>query len=255
MKIVRFVENGAARVGVLRDGMVFRAHGTPFATLDIGEAVGPLEDLRLLPPVEPTKIIGVGLNYARHVTEHDPNRQIPSEPVLFMKPTTALIPHGGTILLPPGDRIELEAELCVVISRQAYRVSEDAAPDYILGYTCGNDVSHRDFQRKDGQWVRAKGFDTFAPIGPAIETEIDPADLAITSRLNGQVRQQSRTAHMLFRPAFLVSFISNVMTLLPGDIIMTGTPEGVAALAPGDTIEVEIEGIGILRNDVAARDA
>jgi len=158
------------------------------------------------------------------------------------------------ILLPPGNRIDHEAELCIVIGRRASRVPEAQALDYVLGYTCGNDVSHRDYQRKDGQWVRAKGFDTFCPLGPVIATDLDPNDLAIQSRLNGEVRQNSRTSNMIFSPVFLVSFISNVMTLEPGDVIMTGTPEGVGPMQPGDTIEVEIEGIGTLRNTTRARD-
>lgn len=160
----------------------------------------------------------------------------------------------GTILLPPGNRIDYEAELCLVVGRRARRVPESEALEYLLGYTCGNDVSHRDFQYKDGQWVRGKGFDTFCPLGPWIETELDPSDLAIRSRLNGELRQNSRTSEMLFSPAFLVSFISHVMTLEPGDIIMTGTPYGVGPMNPGDVIEVEIEGIGVLRNLVGARD-
>lgn len=161
----------------------------------------------MLPPVErPSKIVAVGLNYAAHVTENDPTRKIPDEPVLFLKPPSALLGHGGTILLPPGNRIDYEAELCLVVGRRARRVPESEALEYLLGYTCGNDVSHRDFQYKDGQWVRGKGFDTFCPLGPWIETELDPSDLAIRSRLNGELRQNSRTSQMLF--SLLFSFRS-----------------------------------------------
>ncbi|MBX5445233.1 fumarylacetoacetate hydrolase family protein [Sphaerobacter sp.] len=256
MKIARFVEGGQPRLGIVEDGVVYRAEGDLFdpGALRRGDAVGPLDEVELLTPVQPGKIVAVGLNYALHVTENDPTRQVPDEPVLFMKPTSALLPHGGVILLPPGNRIDHEAELCIVIGRRASRVPEAQALDYVLGYTCGNDVSHRDYQRKDGQWVRAKGFDTFCPLGPVIATDLDPNDLAIQSRLNGEVRQNSRTSNMIFSPVFLVSFISNVMTLEPGDVIMTGTPEGVGPMQPGDTIEVEIEGIGTLRNTTRARD-
>lgn len=257
MKITRFVEDGQPRLGIVEGDTVYRAEGELLdgpGALQKGAVAGTLESLDLLPPVEPGKIVAVGLNYAAHVTENDPTREVPDEPVLFMKPTSALLPHGGVIELPPGDRIDYEAELCIVMGRRAYRVSEDEALDYVLGYTAGNDVSHRDYQRKDGQWVRAKGFNTFCPLGPVIATDIDPNQLAIQSRLNGEVRQHSNTSDMIFKPAFLISFISNIMTLEPGDVIMTGTPEGVGGMKPGDTIEVEIEGIGILRNTTRARE-
>ncbi|GBD15476.1 Ureidoglycolate lyase [bacterium HR26] len=254
MKIARVLVDGGPALAIVEDGIAYRAEGELFGRLRRGPEIGAFDQLTVLPPVEPSKIVAVGLNYAAHVTENDPTRQIPDEPVIFMKPPSALLGHGGRILLPPGDRIDYEAELCIVIGREAYRVPETAALDYVLGYTCGNDVSHREYQRKDGQWVRAKGFDTFCPLGPVIETELDPSDLAIQSRLNGEVRQSSRTSNMLFGPAFLVSFISNVMTLKPGDVIMTGTPEGVGPMRPGDVIEIEVEGIGVLRNPVAARD-
>ncbi|MDW7982459.1 MAG: fumarylacetoacetate hydrolase family protein [Thermomicrobium sp.] len=256
MRLARIVVDGVSIPVVVEDGWAYEAEGDWFAGPPRrGRAVGPFERFTVLPPIErPSKIVAVGLNYAAHVTENDPTRTIPDEPVLFLKPPSALLGHGGTILLPPGNRIDYEAELCLVIGRRARRVRESEALNYVLGYTCGNDVSHRDFQYKDGQWVRGKGFDTFCPLGPWIETEVDPRDLAIVSRLNGQVRQNSRTSQMLFPPAFLVSFISNVMTLEPGDIIMTGTPYGVGPMVPGDVIEVEIEGIGVLRNPVGARD-
>lgn len=254
MKIVRFSEDGEPRYGIVEDGIVYRGEGDLFSGLRKGAEVGPFDGLTILPPVAPSKIVAVGLNYALHVTENDPTRQIPTEPVIFMKPTTALIGHGGVIELPPADRIDYEAELCIVIGKEAYRVAEERALDYVLGYTCGNDVSHRDYQRKDGQWVRAKGFNTFCPLGPVIETDLDPGNVAIQSRLNGEVRQNSHTSNLIFNPAFLISFISNVMTLLPGDVIMTGTPEGVGPMKPGDTIEVEVEGIGTLRNTTRARE-
>ena len=254
MKICRYVDNGSPKYGVVEDGVVYEADGDLFRGLTKGARVGAMDSLTILPPVEPSKIVAVGLNYALHVTENDPSRQLPTEPVLFMKPQTALLGHGGAIELPEGDRIDHEAELCIVMGKKASRVSEADALDYILGYTCGNDVSHRVFQRKDGQWVRAKGFDTFCPLGPVIETDLDTSNISIQGRLNGEVKQSSNTSNLIFKPAFLVSFISEVMTLLPGDVIMTGTPEGVSPMKPGDTIEVEIEGIGTLRNTTKARD-
>jgi 2-keto-4-pentenoate hydratase/2-oxohepta-3-ene-1,7-dioic acid hydratase in catechol pathway len=208
----------------------------------------------MLPIDRPGKIVCVGLNYAAHVTESDPNRAMPDEPVLFMKPTSALAPQGGQIAIAnPDNNTDYEAELVVVIGKRASRVSEADAAGYVLGYTAGNDVSDRVLQRKDGQWVRAKGFDTYCPLGPWIETDLDVSDVKVESRLNGEVRQSSRTSDMIFKPFFLVSYVSDVMTLEPGDVIMTGTPEGVGPMKPGDTIEVEVGGVGVLRNPVVAR--
>lgn len=256
MRLARILVEGVPTPVIVSQGIAYRSEGEWFGSCPRrGEALGTFESFAALPPIErPSKIVAVGLNYADHVTENDPTRKIPEQPVLFLKPPSALLGYGGTILLPPGDRIDYEAELCLVRGRRAQRVREAEALDYVLGYTCANDVSHRDYQYKDGQWVRAKGFDTFCPVGPWIETELDPSDLAIVSRLDGQLRQSSRTSQMLFPPAFLVSFISSVMTLEPGDLILTGTPYGVGPLWPGAVIEVEIEGIGALRNPVGARD-
>ncbi|MFW6075976.1 MAG: fumarylacetoacetate hydrolase family protein [Chloroflexota bacterium] len=254
MKIVRYSENGAPQYGIVENGDIFRAEGDLFDGLTRGDRVGTLDELDLLTPVDPSKIIAIGLNYALHVTENDPTREVPTEPVIFMKPQTSLLPHGGVIELPPAERIDYEAELCMIIGREAYRVSEDEALDYVFGYTCGNDVSHRDYQRKDGQWIRAKGFNTFTPLGPVIETDLDPNNVAIQSRLNGEVRQDNHTSNLLFNPQVLIAAITDVMTLYPGDVIMTGTPEGVGPMQPGDTIEVEVEGIGVLRNTCRARD-
>jgi len=256
VRLARIIVDGRPTPVVVEGDIAYEAIGDWFAGAPRrGRELGPFESFTVLPPVErPSKIVAVGLNYAAHVTENDPTRKIPDEPVLFLKPPSALLGHGGTILLPPGNRIDYEAELCIVIGRRASRVRETEALDYVLGYTCGNDVSHRDQQYKDGQWVRGKGYDTFCPLGPWIETELDPSDLAIVSRLNGELRQNARTSQMLFPPAFLIAFIANVMTLEPGDVIMTGTPYGVGPMVPGDTIEVEIEGIGVLRNPVGARD-
>lgn len=258
MKIARFLDSGHAQLGIVEDGIVYRAEGDVFAgpgALRRGEAVGELEALAqrgaLLPPVAPGKIVAVGLNYALHVTENDPTRQVPDEPVLFMKPTSALLPHGGVIALPPGNRIDYEAELCIVIGRRASRVPEAQALDYVLGYTCGNDVSHRDYQRKDGQWVRAKGFDTFCPLGPVIETELSPSAV-LRTRLNGELKQEAPISDMVHDIPSIVAYASSVFTLLPGDVILTGTPSGIGPMKPGDTVEVEVEGVGSLVNPVRA---
>jgi 2-keto-4-pentenoate hydratase/2-oxohepta-3-ene-1,7-dioic acid hydratase in catechol pathway len=253
MKFVRFQDGGEARYGVLEGDAVYASKGDPFAGLTKTDLVGKVDDLSLLPPIQPGKIVCVGLNYVAHVTENDPTRTVPEEPVLFMKPPSALIAHGEPIKIAnPGNRTDHEAELVVVMGKKARNVAVADVPGYVLGYTCGNDVSDRVLQRKDGQWIRAKGFDTYCPLGPCVETELDLSDAKVESRLNGTVRQSQTTAGMIWSAHTLVSFISGVMTLEPGDIIMTGTPEGVGPMQPGDTIEVEVGGIGVLRNPVAA---
>ncbi len=256
MKIVRYQDaaTGDGRYGLVEDQTVYAADGDPFASGGLtprGEA-GPLDGLTLLPPVQPGKIVCVGLNYVAHVTENDATRQVPDEPVLFMKPPSALIGPGEPIRIAnPDHRTDYEAELAIVIGARARNVAEADAAQYVLGYTCGNDVSDRVLQKKDGQWVRAKGYDTYCPLGPCIVTGLDIADVPVRSRLNGEPRQSQTTASMIFPPHFLIAFISRVMTLDPGDVILTGTPEGVGPMRPGDTIEVEVGGIGVLRNPVA----
>ncbi|HEX5505094.1 MAG TPA: fumarylacetoacetate hydrolase family protein [Thermomicrobiales bacterium] len=256
MHIVRYRDGDAARLGVVDGDAVRAAGGELFGTLIPGERVGALADAALLPPVAPSKIVAVGLNYADHVAESGTPRDLPAAPVLFMKPPSSLLGHGGTILLPAGaEPVHYEAELAVVIGRRARHVRREEAYDYVLGLTCGNDVSARNYQQQDGQLGRAKGFDTFTPLGPWIATDLRADDLAIQSRLNGEVEQSSNTRHLLFDVPNLIEFIAGVMTLLPGDVIMTGTPAGVGPLRPGDRIEVEIEGIGTLANGVAAESA
>ncbi|HEU0116273.1 MAG TPA: fumarylacetoacetate hydrolase family protein [Thermomicrobiales bacterium] len=256
MRIIRYRDvEGHDRYGIVEGDRAYRAEGEPFSQhgLRRGVELGPAAALTLLPPVVPGKIVCVGLNYAAHVTENDPSRVVPDEPVLFMKPPSALIGAGQAIVIAhPDHRTDYEAELAIVIGRQGRAIAEADAPAFILGYTCGNDVSDRTLQKKDGQWVRAKGFDTYCPLGPWIETDFDPSDRAVVSRRNGDTKQSQRTSAMIFKPAFLVSFISDVMTLEPGDVILTGTPEGVGPMQPGDLIEVEIEGIGVLANPVVA---
>jgi 2-keto-4-pentenoate hydratase/2-oxohepta-3-ene-1,7-dioic acid hydratase in catechol pathway len=194
--------------------------------------------------------VAVGLNYRDHAAEM--KKPIPQEPMLFMKPSTAVVAHEDKIIYPKhmSSRVDYEGELAVVIGKRTKWVDEDEAFSYVFGYTCINDVTARDLQAKDVQYTRAKGFDTFAPIGPVIETELDPTDLEISTFLNNERRQHSRTSELIFNVPRLVSFISRVMTLLPGDIIATGTPSGIGTMKSGDKVEVEIEGIGVLRNYV-----
>ncbi len=242
MKIYRFLHHGTPAVGLADGDHVFRYDGTDALHLGarVEEPPHAIASLQLLPPVTPSKIVAVGRNYADHAKEL--GNDTPAEPVIFLKPPSALLPPNGTIVRPPqSQRVDFEGELAIVIGKQGT----------VLGYTCANDVTARDLQKKDVQFTRAKSFDTFAPIGPCIETAISPGDLGITTRVNGAVKQSGRTSMMVFDCAFIIAFISSVMTLLPGDVIFTGTPAGVGPLAAGDVVEVEIEGIGVLRNLVA----
>jgi len=200
--------------------------------------------------VAPSKIVCVGRNYAEHAKEL--GNEAPTEPILFLKPPSAVLAPGGTIVRPPqSQRVDFEGELAIVISRRARGVPRAQWRDYILGFTCANDVTARDLQKKDVQFTRGKSFDTFCPIGPEIETDLDPSALSLVTRVNGEVKQNGNTRDMIFKPDFLIEFITAVMTLCPGDVILTGTPSGVGPLNAGDDVEVEIEGIGTLRNHVA----
>jgi 2-keto-4-pentenoate hydratase/2-oxohepta-3-ene-1,7-dioic acid hydratase in catechol pathway len=207
----------------------------------------PIDDVRLLAPVLPSKGVAVGKNYAAHAAEF--GGEVPVEPLRFLKPSTAVAGPGDPIPLPPiSRRVDYEGELAVVIGRLARHVPAEEAGKFILGYTCGNDVTLRDLQKKDGQWTRAKGFDGSCPLGPWIETVLDPTDVRIETRVNGDTRQFASTTDMVFGVGTLIEFVTAFMTLLPGDVLMTGTPEGVGKLEPGDLVEVEIEGIGTLAN-------
>ena len=207
-----------------------------------------IEDYRFLPPVKPTKIVCVGLNYVDHAEEL--NMEIPEEPIIFLKPPSAVIGHEDVIVMPKiSRRVDYEGEIAVVIGKKCKNVKREEAMDYVLGYTCFNDVTARDLQSRDWQWIRAKSFDTFAPIGPYIVTEM-PEKLKIKTRLNGRVVQKSDTSNLIFDIPTLIGFISNVMTLEKGDVIATGTPAGVGELNPGDRVEVEIENVGTLINYV-----
>lgn len=210
-----------------------------------------LDEVKLLAPVKPSKIVAVGLNYADHIAEM--GNTPPPNPIIFIKPQTAVIGPGEHIVLPPSSqRVDYEAELAVVIGKKCRSVRPQEAPSFILGYTCFNDVTARDLQKKDGQWTRAKSFDTFAPLGPWINTNLDPSALHIECRLNGELKQSSSTSNLLFSVFELVAFISEIMTLLPGDVIATGTPQGVGPMKDGDLVEVYVEGIGTLSNPVKA---
>ncbi len=224
--------------------------GTPFVAWEPTETVVEWEEARLLAPVIPTKIVAVGKNYAGHADEM--GAEVPDTPILFMKPPTSVIGPLQPIRLPAqSNEVHHEAELAVVIGTVTHQVPiEDVGP-HILGYTAANDVTARDLQRSDGQWTRPKGFDSFCPLGPAIDTDLDPQEgLAIVARVNGETRQSATTAELVFGVGELIAFISSVMTLLPGDVILTGTPAGVGPIEVGDRVEVEIEGIGVLVNPV-----
>jgi 2-keto-4-pentenoate hydratase/2-oxohepta-3-ene-1,7-dioic acid hydratase in catechol pathway len=210
----------------------------------------PLDEVRLVAPVAPTKIVCVGRNYREQAAEL--GNDLPAEPLLFLKAPSSIIAHEEAITLTPfSARVEHEGELAVVIGRRARRINDDEDPlSYVLGYTCLNDVTARDLQRKDVQFTRAKSFDTFCPVGPYVVTDIDPLDLRVETRVNGEVRQRGRTSEMAFSVPFLIRYISRMMTLEAGDVISTGTPAGVAQLLDGDTVEVEVEQIGTLRNPV-----
>ena len=215
----------------------------------IGGREYEMDKVTILPPCKPTKIVCVGLNYKDHAAEM--KEKLPDEPVLFLKPPSSVIGHGGDILYPKqSHQVDYEAELGIVINKRARHVKAQHAKDHILGYTCFNDVTARDLQKKDVQWTRAKSFDTFSPVGPFVVTDIDPKKLAIQSRLNGKVMQSSNTDNMIFDAYQLVEFISGVMTLEHGDVIATGTPSGIGPMNKGDIIEIEIEKVGTLRNKV-----
>jgi 2-keto-4-pentenoate hydratase/2-oxohepta-3-ene-1,7-dioic acid hydratase in catechol pathway len=251
MRIVRFqtTAHAPASWGWVSDDRIGVMEGSPFGEFRREEAILPLEAARLLAPVIPGKIIGVGRNYAAHAAEHD--AAVPQIPLVFLKPSSAVIGPGEAILLPPqSTQVEHEGELAVVIGEGGRWIRPEEAEARILGYTIANDVSARDLQRTDSQWARAKGFDTFCPLGPWIETEMDPSDAIIRCTVNGQLRQMGSTRDMVFPVRQLVAFISSVMTLEPGDVILTGTPSGVGPIVAGDEVVVEIEGLGRLVNPV-----
>ncbi len=249
MKLLRFLHQGRPSHGMLNGDEVVQLEGdffNPFRPLRTFHA---FSQIQLLPPCSPSKIVAIGLNYRDHAKEL--NFPVPDTPVLFLKPPTTVIGPGEAVLYPAASsQVDYEAELGIVMKDRARNISPADARDHILGYTCANDVTARDLQKKDRQWTRAKSFDTFCPVGPWIETDLNPDDLLIESYLNGERRQSSRTSQFIFTADYLVSFVSGIMTLEPGDLIITGTPAGVGSMKPGDEIEVRIEGIGSLMNTV-----
>lgn len=249
-RICRFqTQSGGEHWGLLGKNSVEEIVPDPFGPYAPTGLAWPLKAVQLLAPCRPSKIVCVGVNYGDHASEF--GKSLPDEPLIFLKPPSAIIAPGEPIRLPSvSKRVDHEGELAIVIGREAYKVSRAAARSHILGYTIMNDVSARDIQKKDGQWARAKGFDTFGPLGPWIAVGIDPDDLKIEVFLNGKRKQNARTSQMVYKADALVSFISQAMTLFPGDVISTGTPSGVSPMKKGDKVEVRIEKIGSLINPV-----
>jgi 2-keto-4-pentenoate hydratase/2-oxohepta-3-ene-1,7-dioic acid hydratase in catechol pathway len=249
MRLVRFLVQGSPAYGILDNDEVVELGEDAYASLSYRRAVHRAAGVRLLAPCVPTKIIAVGLNYRDHASEL--GMAVPETPILFLKPPTTVIGPDDDIRFPAMSRqVDYEGELGIVIKDRVSRIAPAGVRQHILGYTCANDVTARDLQKQDGQWTRAKGFDTFCPVGPWIETDLDPNDLQIETYLNGERRQSSRTSQFVFGVDHLVSFISQVMTLEPGDLIITGTPAGIGPMERGDSVEVRIEGIGSLINKV-----
>jgi 2-keto-4-pentenoate hydratase/2-oxohepta-3-ene-1,7-dioic acid hydratase in catechol pathway len=250
MRFVRYIDkNNTTRYGWIYADQVGPIEGSPFSEYRRLEVDTPVSSVKLLPPVVPGKIICVGRNYVEHAREHQ--AEVPKIPLLFMKPTSACIGINDAIVHPPQTKqMEHEGELTVIIGKQGRWIPAEQALNFVLGYTIANDVTARDLQQLDGQWTRAKGFDTFCPMGPWIETDFDPSDALITCRVNDELRQMASTREMVFTVSQLIAFASTIMTLEPGDVILTGTPAGVGILLPGDTVKIEIEGIGTLSNPV-----
>lgn len=259
MKFCRFLpleagtsQSSSGICGLLEGNQIREISGAPWGEWARGSRTWPLAQVRLLAPAEPTKIVCVGRNYAAHAAEL--GNEVPKEPLIFLKPPSSVIgPEEAIILTRYSQRVEHEGELAVVMGRRCTHLSDTDDPrPYILGYACLNDVTARDLQKSDVQFTRAKGFDTFCPIGPHIETQLDPADVLVETQVNGAPRQSGRTSLMVYPVLFLVRWISRMMTLLPGDVIATGTPAGVGPLVAGDVVQVSVEGIGTLRNSVRA---
>ena len=252
MRFVRFQQKDELpRFGWLHENKIGEIEGDLFGAYKRLKAEIPLKDVRLLAPSTPGKIVCVGRNYVEHAKEL--GNEVPKMPLIFLKPPSSILDPGGTILLPQQSaQVEHEAELVAVVGKRGRNVTAETARDYLMGYTIGNDVTARDLQKTDGQWTRAKGFDTFCPFGPWIDTDFDPSDALVTCRVNGQMRQLASTRDMVFSIGMITAYISSIMTLEPGDLIFTGTPAGVSQLKAGDTVEVEIDGLGLLSNPVKA---
>jgi 2-keto-4-pentenoate hydratase/2-oxohepta-3-ene-1,7-dioic acid hydratase in catechol pathway len=251
VKVARFSNGAEPRFGIV-DGpelVVLKGHPLVAGYQTTGERI-PLKEVKLLAPTIPSKIVCIGKNFADHAAEI--GEEVTVEPLIFFKPSSAIIGHGDAIVIPPQSKqVELEAELCLVIGKLAKNVSEEKALEYLWGVTIANDVTARDLQAGDGQWARSKGFDTFCPLGPWVETEFVPDGQVIESRINGEIRQNVAITEMVHKVPAIISYVSKNMSLLPGDIILTGSPAGISVINSGDLIECEIEGIGILSNPVA----
>ncbi len=251
MKIVRFAIDKKVRYGILDGESIQGIEDKPYRHLKPTDSYYQLSEVKLLSSCLPSKIVALGLNYRKHAEEV--KAPLPNAPLIFLKPSTAVIGPEENITYPSAShRVDYEGELGVVIKKPVWRVSIEDAMDYVLGYTCFNDVTARDLQNSDMQWTRAKGFDTFAAVGPCIETELDPGNVVLETYLNGELKQHTNTNDLIYSIPELINFISHVMTLLPGDIIATGTPTGIGPMYPGDTVEIKIEKIGTLRNYVAS---
>ncbi|MCB2192427.1 MAG: fumarylacetoacetate hydrolase family protein [Deltaproteobacteria bacterium] len=247
--IARFSYEGKVRYGLVSGGRLRLYEGSPFSGGKPGKQTAPLSKVRLLAPCRPSKVVAVGLNYKAHAKEV--KKALPAEPMIFMKPSTSVIGPGEKIVRPAiSERVDHESELGVVMGRSCRLVSPEEAEDYVLGYTCLNDVTARDLQARDGQYTRAKGFDTFCPLGPVIALDLDPRKLQVKAVVNGETRQNTNTSDMIFDVYQLVSFVSQVMTLNPGDVIATGTPSGISPLQAGDEVAIVIQGVGVLSNPV-----
>ena len=257
MKILRYGANGSTSYGILEeDGAIRQLAGCPFESLDESGETTHLDNVSVLAPIGMPRLIGVGLNYLAHAEEGGATP--PDQPMLFMLPSTAVLDPEEPIVYPrQGQNVHFEGELSVIIGKKARRVAEADALDYVFGYTCGNDVSERVIQAKEmsnGCMLIGKGFDTFKPLGPYIATGLDSTNLELTTRVNGEVKQHTNTDDLIFPVAQLIAYISEAVTLLPGDVIMTGTPSGVGPVQPGDVVEIEISGVGVLRNPVVAEE-
>jgi 2-keto-4-pentenoate hydratase/2-oxohepta-3-ene-1,7-dioic acid hydratase in catechol pathway len=253
LKLIRYAADDHVQYGVLDGSDIFAMDGDPFADFSIGRLIGTIRDVQLLPPCVPTKIIAVGLNYTDPSQDRLP--PLPDEPILSFKPPSSAIGSGAPIVWPKtSSRVDFEGEVAVVIGRTARNVEPHDVARYVLGVTCANDVTARDLQRREGQWAKAKGFDTFCPLGPCIDTTVDPTSCTLITRVNREVRQSTSTESLHFGAYLLVSYISKIMTLCPGDVILTGTPPGTGPLKVGDVVEVEVEGVGVLWNPVVAEE-
>jgi len=261
MQICRYMSANGPAWGAVEGGQVYALQDNPLEAFEVGTAprveydkrIGAAGNVALLAPVAPPKMLCIGRNYAEHAAER--GHEVPKEPLVFLKPPTTLIGPGQPIVLRSHNgNVHHEAELAIVIGRGGFNIPQEMALDHVLGYTCANDVSDRDFQANDGQWWRAKGQDTFCPLGPWITNDIEASDVRVTCRINGELRQDSRTSLMVYKIPFLVSYLSRFITLETGDLILTGTPAGVGPIRPGEVVEIEVEGIGVLSNPVVQAD-